>query len=74
MIIHNINKGEHMLKPTSSYKMSKSTKRSLATSKMIDPHYRGQQKRTMIQAELYAAIQPKREKKPRNTPDLELDQ
>ena len=51
-----------MLKPGSNYKMSKQSKRFLATKKMIDAHYRGEIKRTVIQAELAAAIQPKREK------------
>ncbi len=54
-----------MLKPGPNYRMSKQTKRSLATSRMIDPHVRGEQKRLMIQAELYGALQVKREKKPR---------
>ena len=56
-----------MLKPTSSYRMTKQTKRSLAL--IIDPHKRGEQKRMMIQAELAAQIRVK-EKKNRNEPDL----
>ena len=51
-----------MLKPTSTYKMSKQTKRSLAL--IIDPHKRGVQKRMMIQAELAGAIKVKDRKKP----------
>ena len=51
-----------MLKSGSNYKMTKQSKRLLATKKMIDAHYRGEIKRTVIQAELAAAIQPKREK------------
>jgi hypothetical protein len=50
-----------MLKPTKTYKMSSTTKRMLAS--IIDPHERGIQKRLMIQAELHAAIAPRREKK-----------
>jgi hypothetical protein len=60
-----------MLKPTANYRMTKATKRSLATSRMIDPHFRGEQKRLMIQAELYGALAPKKEKreyKGTNTP------
>jgi hypothetical protein len=53
-----------MLKPTKTYKMSKTLKASLALSKDFqDPHQKGQWKRAMIDAELSAAIQPKREKK-----------
>jgi hypothetical protein len=52
-----------MLKPTANYKMSKPLKTSLALSKMQDPHLKGQWKRAMIQAELYAAIAPKKEKR-----------
>jgi hypothetical protein len=57
-----------MLKPTSSYKMSKQTKRSIAL--IVDPIERGIQKRLMIQAELVQAqkYNPKRDK---HTPDLE---
>ncbi len=49
-----------MLKPSSNYKMSKSTKTMLTN--ILDPHKRGEHKRSMIQAELAAAVQPKREK------------
>ena len=49
-----------MLKPGPNYKMSKSTKTMLAN--ILDPHKRGEHKRSMIQAELAAAIQPRREK------------
>lgn len=51
-----------MLKPTANYRMSKTTKASLALSHFKDEHARGAWKRSMIQAELSAAIQPKREK------------
>ena len=51
-----------MLKPTKNYKMSSSLKASLALSPYQDPHQKGQWKRAMIDAELAAAIQPKREK------------
>jgi len=45
------------IKPTASYRMSKQTKKSLAL--IVDPQERGVQKRTMIQAELAAAIAPR---------------
>lgn len=51
-----------MLKPTANYKMSKQTKTGLALGTFKDAHQRGAWKRTMIDAELNAAIQPKREK------------
>ena len=53
------------LKPTKTYKMSKPLKTSLALSGFQDPHKKGQWKRAMIDAELSAAIQPKRESKGR---------
>ena len=57
-----------MLKPTANYKMSGQLKRSLALSKNFqDPHKKGQWKRAMIDAELSAAIAPKKEKKPRGS-------
>jgi hypothetical protein len=46
-----------MIKPGPNYKMSAQTKRFLAT--IIDPHKRGEFKRSAIQAELTAAIQPR---------------
>jgi hypothetical protein len=58
-----------MMTPTSTYKMSKATKRGLAL--ILDPHKRGAWKRAMIDAELSAAVRP-REKKSRNQPDLEV--
>ncbi len=51
-----------MLKPTANYRMSKTTKASLALGSFKDAHARSAWKRSMIQAELSAAIQPKREK------------
>lgn len=42
------------MKPTSSYKMSKQGKRTLAT--YIDPHKRGEVKRSIIQAELASKV------------------
>jgi hypothetical protein len=51
-----------MLKPTANYKMSKQLKTSLALGQFKDVHARNEWKRSMIQAELQAAIQPKREK------------
>ena len=56
-----------MLKPGPNYRMSKQTKRSLATKRMIDPHFRGEQKRLMIQAELYSQQQPPRREKTKGT-------
>ena len=47
------------MKPGPNYKMSSLTKMSLAT--IVDPHARGQWRRAMIDAELTAAVAPKRE-------------
>jgi len=52
------------MKPGPNYRMSSLTKASLALSKFQDPHKRGEWKRAMIDAELCAAVQPKREKHP----------
>jgi hypothetical protein len=49
-----------MLKPTSSYKMSKAMKTSL--NKYKDPHLRGLIKRSLIQADLESKIKPNSEK------------
>ena len=49
------------MKPGPNYKMSSLTKASLAMSRVLDPHKRGEWKRAMIDAELAAAVQPKRE-------------
>lgn len=57
-----------MLKPGPNYRMSKTLKASLALASFQDPHTKGQWKRAMIQAELAAAIQPKREKSRREGP------
>jgi hypothetical protein len=54
-----------MLKPGPNYRMSKQGKRTLA--QYIDAHKRGEVKRSIVQAELAAAIQPKREKPQRNS-------
>lgn len=51
-----------MLKPNKTFKLSKQTKRFMCT--FIDPVQRNAFKNAMIQAELAAAIVPKREKKP----------
>jgi hypothetical protein len=51
-----------MLKPNKTFKLSKQTKRFMAT--MINADERNAFKRAMIQAELAAAIVPKREKRP----------
>lgn len=49
------------MKPGPNYKMSSLTKASLAMSSVLDPHKRGAWKRAMIEAELCAAVVPKRE-------------
>lgn len=54
-----------MLKPTANFKLSKQTKRFMAT--YVNAEQRNSYKNDMIQAELAALIQPKREKKPRGT-------
>ena len=48
-----------MLKPSKTFKISKQTKRFMCT--ILDPVERNEYKRIMIQAELSAAIAPKRE-------------
>ena len=56
-----------MLKPTSTYKMSKQTKTSLAMGRFKDAHQAGAWKRAMIDAELQSRIvvkPSKRENKP----------
>jgi hypothetical protein len=50
-----------MLKPTSNFKLSKQTKRFMAT--YTDPVARNSFKRDMIQAELHAQQQPPRKEK-----------
>ena len=52
-----------MLKPTANFKMSAQNKRFLAT--IIDPHKRGEVKRSMIEAQLQSQIQyrPSKNKK-----------
>jgi hypothetical protein len=50
-----------MLKPTGNFKLSKQTKRFMAT--YTDPVQRNSFKRDMIQAELHAMIQPPRKEK-----------
>ena len=59
-----------MLKPTSTYKMSKATKTGLALSKFKTLEQRHQWKRAMIDAELCAKIvvkTPQRDNKSRGT-------
>jgi hypothetical protein len=51
-----------MLKPTANYRMTKQTKRTLALSRFDSQDQRNAWKRSMIQAELAALIQPKRER------------
>lgn len=50
------------MKSGPNYKMSKTLKASLALSSFQDPHKKGQWKRAMIDAEISASFQPKREK------------
>ena len=52
-----------MLKPTSTYKMSKMTKTSLAMGRFKDAHQAGAWKRAMIDAELQSKIVVKPAKK-----------
>ena len=52
-----------MLKPTSTYKMSKMTKTSLAMGHFKNAHARGQWKRAMIEAELQSKVVVKPAKK-----------
>ena len=55
------------MKAKGNFKLSKTSKRMIST--IVDPHQRGALKRAMIQAELAAAIVPKREKRtPGTTP------
>lgn len=49
-----------MIKPTSSYKMPKPMKMWLTRYK--DPHFRGEMKRSSIQADLESKIRPKVDK------------
>jgi len=48
------------LKPTAAFKLNQQSKRIMAN--YLDPHERGAYKRSMIEAQLAEAIQPKREK------------
>ena len=50
------------MKPTKTFKLSKTTKRMVALMKGATADQRNQFKNMMIQAELAAAVQPKREK------------
>lgn len=54
------------MKPTSSFKLSKTTKRCLALGRFTSQEQRNGWKRAMIQAELAAAIQPRTKKGERN--------
>ena len=60
-----------MLKPTATYRMS--TENKIRLSKIHDPHLRGAIKRSIIDADLTAAIQVKKDKSQTNkrsgTPD-----
>jgi hypothetical protein len=63
MLRHFNYKGKQMQKPGKTFKLSKTTKRMMAL--MGGPaEGRNQFKRMMIDAELSAAVQPKREKRP----------
>ncbi len=52
------------IKPGPNYKMSGTAKRMLAT--IVDPHQRGVIRRSVVQAELAAAIVPKSKKDSRD--------
>ena len=54
------------MKPTATFKLSKTTKTMLALGKFKDEHDRGAWKRAMIDAQLSAAYQPKKEKSRRD--------
>lgn len=45
------------LKPTAAFRLDQQAKRSMAT--ILDPHLRGAYKRSMIEAQLAEAIQPR---------------
>ena len=49
-----------MIKPTSAYRMPKSIKRQLAV--IVDPQYRGEIRRLMIQADLASRVDAPRQK------------
>lgn len=53
-----------MIKPTSSFKMSKANKFRLAG--ILDPHRRGEIKRSLIQAQMLSEIKPKSSKEDRS--------
>ncbi len=53
------------MKPGPNYKMTKQSKRFLAT--IVDPHKRGMIKAGTIQAELASLVQPRREKGKRDS-------
>jgi hypothetical protein len=57
-----------MLKPTSTYKMSKTLKASLALGKFTDVHQRGAWKRACIDAELCSKIVVKTPQRDKNAP------
>jgi hypothetical protein len=50
------------LKPSKTFKLSKTSKRMISLMKGATNEQRNQYKHMMIQAELAAAVQPKREK------------
>mgnify|MGYP003345161089 CR=1 FL=1 len=56
-----------MTRRDKNFKLSKETKRQLAT--FVDPHKRGMYKNLMIEAELAAAVQPKIDKKTKQAPN-----
>jgi hypothetical protein len=55
------------MKPGKTFKLSKTAKRMVALMKGSTADQRNQFKNMMIQAELAAAVQPKREKRPTGT-------
>jgi hypothetical protein len=56
-----------MLKPNKTFRLSKTAKRMIALMKGSTAEQRNQYKRMMIDAELCAAVQPKREKSTKPT-------
>ena len=61
------NNKRNQMKPTATFKMSKTTKAMLALGHFKNAHAMGQWKRAMIDAQLSAAYQPKKEKSRRDS-------
>jgi len=57
------------LKPTAAFRLNQQSKRIMAT--YLDPHKRGEYKRSMIEAQLASLIQPRVIKTKRDEKDAE---